>query len=405
MYIASYDDKELVKLGLTLDDAYFLEWLINFKDSNRMLKLPDDLNEEKEHDYYWITYTKVIKDLPLLYLKNNTSINAMLNRLSGKNKSNYNEYPLIRQKVNINLVNKSFVAIRPEVIAKMKGVQYTDGLFDEGIINKLQPKQETKKSLGQLLPNTEKILIELDKLRLPDNRKLFSFTFPTDHKIYTKSMKKFQDALYDLYEGRYLSRHKLADWFIEKNISYITNETIKEINRCKGNWNQIYMVLKCSAKNYLSWFENDRESENKNWLTRDIGSFMFNPINNSSMFYITILKKASKTREVIAESIYNKVPEIYKNYFEELYNSDWDGLAYWTRVYSVHTWYRDNADDLIAENINYKYCLEDEDTFIHSYYDFLNSHLGIKHLKHFGAKCPTWKWFMDEMKEQHGIDE
>jgi hypothetical protein len=123
------------------------------------------------------------------------------------------------------------------------------------------------------------------------------------------------------------------------------------------------------------------------------------------MFLISLIHKASKTREVIAESIYNKIPNLYKNYFEELYDVEWDGLAYWNRIYSVHTWYRDGADDLIAENINYKYWLEDEDKFAHSYFDFINSHLGTKHLAHFGVKCKTWKWFMDEMKEQHGIDE
>ena len=205
MYIASYDDKELFRLGLTLNDAYFLEWFINFKDSNKMIRLPEHLNKDKNHEYYWITYAKVMADLPLLYIKNNNSINNMLNRLSGKDKSNSYEYPLKRQKVNINLINKSYVAIRPEVIAKMKGTQYSNALFD---VADIPVKPETKPSLGALLPNTEKILLELNKLHLPDNRKLFSFTMPTDHKIYTKSMKKFQDALYDLYEGRFNSRHR-----------------------------------------------------------------------------------------------------------------------------------------------------------------------------------------------------
>ena len=314
MYIASYDDKELFRLGLTLNDAYFLEWFINFKDSNKMIRLPEHLNKDKNHEYYWITYAKVMADLPLLYIKNNNSINNMLNRLSGKDKSNSYEYPLKRQKVNINLINKSYVAIRPEVIAKMKGTQYSNALFD---VADIPVKPETKPSLGALLPNTEKILLELNKLHLPDNRKLFSFTMPTDHKIYTKSMKKFQDALYDLYEGRFNSRHKMEEWFLEKNNNYITDETTKEINRCKGNWEQIKMILMCSANNYKSWFDLDRESENKDWLTRDIGSFMFNPINNSSMFYITILRKATKYREVIAENMYNKLPAYISNKFSD----------------------------------------------------------------------------------------
>jgi len=402
MYIASYDDKELVKLGLTLNDAYFLEWFINFKDSNKMLKLSEQLNDDKKHDYYWITYSKVINDLPLLYLKNNTSINAMLNRLSGKNKNNSYLYPLTRQTVNINLTNKTFIAIRPEVIAKMKGVGFTDELGIKNI-----PKQEKKDSICSLSNNTEKILIELDKLRLPDNRKLFSFTIPADHRIHTKSMKHFQDCLYDLYEGRFNSRNKIADWFKKKNHYYLEDEIcIKEIKDCKGNWSQIYMVLQCAANNYVSWFENDRESQNKEWLTRDIGSWMYYGLKQTSMFIVSIKCKATKTREVIAEKTFNNLPPHIQNQFSEFYNNEWDGLTYWNKIYSVYKWYKDNAKNLILENINYSYWLDNGvNEFMQDYYYFINNTIGTKYLKHFGTKCPTWSWFINEKKEEHGIEE
>jgi hypothetical protein len=406
MYFASYDDKEVAKLQLSFNDIYFLEWFINWRISNKMLELPEG-NEHKPDDkhYFWLKYSKIIEDLPALQMHNNVSVSNMLNRLCGKGKVNQNEYPLIRTFANINCRNKAYYATRPEVIAKMKGVQYTDGLFDEELINKIKPtKIEAKKSLGALLPNTEKILIELDKLKLP-NKKLFSFTLPTDHKIYTKSMKKFQDALYDLYEGRFLSRHKMEDWFLEKNNNYITDETTKEINRCKGNWNQISMVLQCSANNYSSWFELDRETENKDWLTRDIGSFMFNPINNSSMFYITILMKASKTREVIAENMYNKLPAYISNKFSDFYNDEWDGLSYWKKIYDVYKWYKDNSEELIQENNNYRYWFQSVNDFMDGYYDFINMLSGTKYLKHFGINNPTWNWFISSKKEEHGIEE
>jgi hypothetical protein len=400
MYIASYDDKELVKLGLTLNDAYFLEWFINFKDSKKMNRLSDNLNKDLEHDYYWITYSKIIDDLPLLYIKNNVSINAMHNRLSGKGKNNYYEYPLIRQKVNIDMINKSFIAIRPEVIAKMKGVGFTDEL---GITN--IPKKEKKDSICSLNPNTEKILLELDKLRLPDNRKLFSFTMPTDHKIHTKSMKRFQDCLYDLYEGRFNSRNKIADWFKEKNKYYLDRTATKEIFDCKGNWSNIFMVIQCAANNYISWFEKDRETENKEWLTRDIGSWMYYSLKQTSMFLVSIKCKATKTREVIAEKTFNNLPSHITNLFSEFYKDEWDGLTYWNKIYSVYKWYKDNAKNLMAENINYKYWLDKGvSDFMQEYYDFINVELGIKYLKHFGTKNPTWNWFVSSKKEEHGID-
>jgi len=404
MYFASYDDKEIARLGLSFNDIYFLEWFINWRQTSKMTELPDEKSSDKENHYYWLTYEKIIADLPALQIHNNTSINNMLNRLCGKGKNNYYEYPLMRQKVNINLINKAYFAIRPEVLAKMKGLEYSNGLFEKKDLVKLQPK-EKKESICKLSPVVESILAELDKLHLSNGKKLFSYTLPTDHKIHTKSMKHFQDALYDLYEGRFLSRYKLKDHFLERNNSYITDETRKEINKCKGNWNQINMTIQCSAKNYMSWWEADRESLDKGWLTRDIGSFMFNSLGNTSMFYITILKKASKTREVIAENTFNRLPTFIQDKFIDFYNDDWDGLAYWNKIYSVYKWYKDNSDDLISENINYKYWLEDIGGFMQGYYNFINMLNVTKYLKHFGTGNPTWNWFINQKKQEHGIEE
>jgi hypothetical protein len=401
MYFASYDDKEIARLGLTLNDAYFLEWFINFKDSEKMNRLSESLNKDKEHDYYWITYSKIIKDLPLLYIKNNTSINNMLNRLCGKGKSNSYSYPLIRQKVNINMVNRSFIAIRPEVIAKMKGIGFTEELGIAKI-----PKIEKKDSICSLSPNVEKILIELDKLKLLDNRKLFSFTLSTDHHIHTKSMKHFQDACYDLYEGRFNSRNPIAEWFLEKNQYYITNFTSKEICACKHDWNQIYNVILCAANNYISWFENDRETVNKEWLTRDIGSWMYFGLKQTSMFMVSIKCKASKTREVVAENTFNRLPDYIQNRFMDFYNDKWDNLTYWNKIYSVYKWYNDNAENLMLSNTNYSYWLDSGiEKFMQGYCDFINERCSPIYLKNFGTKCATWFWFLDTKKDEHGIEE
>jgi hypothetical protein len=402
--IEGFRQDYLLKLHLTHSDAVVLRWLLSYFQSNGIEHIDVQENGKTER-YYWIWYPKVIEDLPTLYITNRVVIGKMLKRICGEGQENENQFPL-KKYTNWDhkkCGNKTYFRFRPNILALMEG----DKMLGFDLPSPKREKKEKKESICSLSPNVEKILIELDKIHLPDNRKLFSFTLPTDHKIHTKSMKHFQDALYDLYEGRFNSRHKMEDWFLEKNNYYISDLTTKEIKDCKGNWNQIYMVLQCSAKNYSSWFDLDRETENKDWLTRDIGSFMFNPMNNSSMFYITILKKASKTREVIAENIYDKVPNTYKDYFEKFYNDEWewDGLAYWTRIYSVHKWYRDNADDLISENNNYRYWLEDENTFAKSYYEFINMLSGTKYLKHFGTKNPTWNYFMNSKKEEHGIEE
>jgi hypothetical protein len=396
--IEGFRQDYLLKLHLLQSDAIVLRWLLSYFQSKDH-KYIDVLENGKMERYYWIWYEKVIEDLPTLYISNRVVIGKMLKRICGEGKENENQYPLKKYTCydHKKKGNKTYFRFRPDILALMETTMNGLGL------DLPNPKQE--KNYGQLNKNVESILTELTKLKLPDNRKLFSFTLPTDHKIYTKSMKRFQDALYDLYEGRFNSRHKLADWFLDKNNCYITDETIKEITGCKNNWDKITRLIRYCSMNYISWFELDRESENKDWLTRDIGSFMFNPINNSSMFYITILRKATKTREVIAENTYNKLPAYISNKFSDFYKDEWDGLAYWNKIYSVYKWYKDNSEELIKENNNYRYWFESVNKFMDGYYDFINMLNGTKYLKHFGTKCPTWNYFMNMKKEEHGIEE
>jgi len=404
--IEGFRQDYLLKLHLTMSDAVVLRWLLTYMQSSNIDYIDvRDNKDEKPKRYYWIWYDKVLSDLPTLYITNKVVIGKMLKRICGEGQFNENQYPL--KKYNNwdhkTKGNKVYFRFRPNILEIMESNNMAG--FDElGLPLPKQEKLKKKDIISSLNPNVEKILLELDRLRLTDGKKLFSFTLPTDHKIHTKSMKHFQDACYDLYEGRFNSRHPLADWFVEKNNYYISNETTKEVNDCKGNWNQISMVLQCAARNYITWFELDRESENKEWLTRDIGSFMYYPIKQTSMFYITIMQKASKTREVIAENTYNRLPTYIQNKFMYFYNDEWDSFAYWNRIYSVYKWYKDNAEDLIEENINYRYWLDGgSNKFMEEYFDFLNN-LGRKYLKHFGTKCQTWDWFISQKKDEHGID-
>jgi len=221
MYFAGYDDKEIARLKLSISDIYFLEWFINYQHSNKMEELPDNYKSDDKH-YYWLKFTKIIHDLPALGIgiKNNTSICKMVNRICGKGKINEHEYPLIKVTHNIHNTNKSYYAIRWEVISKMKGFE------DELGIDKL--KKAKKEPLCSLNINVEKILTEIAKIKIPDGRKLFSYTIPDDHKIKTQGMRKFQQACFDLYDGK-LNFDYVFQGFKDRNKYYITNDTTKKI--------------------------------------------------------------------------------------------------------------------------------------------------------------------------------
>jgi hypothetical protein len=397
--IEGFRQDYLLKLHLLQSDAIVLRWMLSYMQS-KDIKHIDVLENGKEERYYWIFYEKVIEDLPTLYISNKVVIGKMLKRICGEGKENENQYPLKKYTYWDHKVkgNKTYFRFRPDILSLMETTMNGFGL------ELPNPKQE--KSYGSLNPNVERILLELDKLKLPDNRKLFSFTMPTDHKIHTKSMKRFQDCLYDLYEGRFNSRNKIADWFKEKNRYYLDDLIKPYLNCCKNDWNYLYELIIKAANNYISWFEKDRETVNKDWLTRDIGSWMYYSLKQTSMFMVCIKCKATKTREVIAEKTFNNLPSHITNLFQEFYKDEWDGLTYWNKIYSVYKWYKDNAKNLINKNINYSYWLDKGiNNFMQEYYDFINTELGIKYLKHFGTKTPTWNWFIQSKKDEHGIDE
>lgn len=283
----------------------------------------------------------------------------------------------------------------------------TSGFFSsQDLIALNPPKYDKTKILCRLAPNVESILIELNELKINDKKKLFSFTLPTDHNIHTDSMRRFQSSLQDLFLGIFEKNHKINEKFIERNSFYINDRNYKLIKECKNNWDKIKELVIESANHYLTWFEIGKEPQKKDWLTRDIGTYIFDPMNKGSMFLVTMIKDSTSLREVIAEKTFNNLPSNITNLFQEFYKDEWDGLTYWNKIYSVYKWYKDNAKNLMAENINYSYWLDKGiNDFMQEYYDFINVELGIKYLKHFGTKCATWNWFISSKKEEHGIDE
>ena len=56
----------LIELGLNVEDALLLDWLLNWKDGNSMERIVvgDDVA-------YWVNYSKVIEELPILFKKTN----------------------------------------------------------------------------------------------------------------------------------------------------------------------------------------------------------------------------------------------------------------------------------------------------------------------------------------------
>ena len=55
----------LIELGLNTEDALLLDWMLNWKDGNSMERIVVEGNDVA----YWVNYSKVIEELPILFKK------------------------------------------------------------------------------------------------------------------------------------------------------------------------------------------------------------------------------------------------------------------------------------------------------------------------------------------------
>ena len=62
--IFSLQQKALVDLGLNVEEALLLDWILNWKDGTGMKR---EFIEEQQDIGYWVNYETVVKELPILF--------------------------------------------------------------------------------------------------------------------------------------------------------------------------------------------------------------------------------------------------------------------------------------------------------------------------------------------------
>jgi hypothetical protein len=396
--------ERLVQLKLNIVHKMILEWFFDYSSTKQMLELK--IKDHPDIPFYWVYFPKVKDDLPLLPDNSNYKINKYFNELCGIDSDNENKYPLIRAVLPTKNGNKVGFAIRPEIYLWLKG----DNKVMEGLFDGVESNKKSKRNREQkyVLKDTTKQLIEaLSEIKKSDGTNLFSIIKPQDDKHYTQAIKRFQWYLLELYKGRFVENYikQLNPKFTKKYEYYISNKNVQMIKECKDDWKKIGQLIIDSANRYIKWFKSTNEVLNKDKLTKSIVDFIFDPTFGLSMFYICLDKSPTSAKEVIAENTYNKLPGYISNKFSDFYNDEWDGLAYWKKIHDVYKWYKDNSEELIQENNNYRYWFQSVNKFMDGYYDFINMLSRTKYLKHFGINNPTWNWFISSKKEEHGIEE
>jgi hypothetical protein len=303
----------LLKLGLNYNHVEVLRWFLSFTQKCKEMEYVDIEEDGETKRFYWIKYTKVIKDLPLLYIKNNIVIGNLFRKLCGQGKENYYEYPLEKHNTYDSKENRVYFRFRPNIL------EYMETLNMDNLIPGIENNKQRKVNKKQKHPANSKVISIFKKLLdIKENGKdLFTrHELPKDIYDYTNTFKTFQNILYTLYEGRFLSAYNLdtmANWYKIKYDYYLNDKEniIRKIRICKGSWENIEKVLLDAAKNYSKWFKASTEIQDKDKLTRSIINWIYFDHEKISMFYVCLNTSPSSLMRKKCITVFQKNIEKY----------------------------------------------------------------------------------------------
>jgi hypothetical protein len=399
-----FSQEYLVRLNLTTSDAYVLRWFLSFINSGKQLHI--DINGER---YYWIKYSKVISDLPILKIKNNIVIGNLFRKLCGQGKPNEYEYPLEKRNTWDSKTNKVFFRFRPEVLEKMENTTM-NSLFSESPI---QQKQIVKDKNYHKIPynkNVYEIYEKLKTMKENDKRLFVNHITPADDHHYNSTFEHFQNAMLCLYEGRFLTTYnlgKLNDWFRNKFKYYLNEKDIQnKIRECKGSWANIHNLIIEAAKNYSKWFDIDTEQYNKSNLPRSINNWIYSVHNKTSMFYVSLLYPPTSAREADAEKTFRSIRPEYRKIFTSIYKEEWDGFTFWNKISSLIKWYNKYQNNLVGNDSNCIYWFDSGLIgFLNNYKEWLLDFTNNKpFLKNIGIANNTFDLYIKQKIKDHDIE-
>ena len=391
----------LVHLKLTAADAYVLRWFLSFSQSGKQ-----DFIDKEDKRFHWVKYSKVVQDLPILYIKNEIVVGNLFRKLCGQGQPNESEYPL--EKINVwdSKRNKVYFRFKPEILEIMESTRM-DNIFGDP----MNDKPIKDKDYRKIAVNDNALAIWEKAVALSiDEKPVFNHASPVDDHHYTKVYGHFQDMMLALYEGKFLTQYPLSQidpWFKEKYKYYLKEDTIiSGIRNCKGNWKETTYLIEQAIKTYALWFNVTSEQQDKTKLPRNINTFMYDAFNKISMFYVCLVEGPTSQREAQAEKTYDTIKPEYRKIFTSLYQDSWDGFTYWNKIRGVIKWYETNAKEMMGKDSNCIYWLNGGvKEFLNDYRTWILDLTDDQpHLNNFGIKNKTWNWYTSEKAKQHQIE-
>lgn len=176
--IFSLQQSSLVELGLNVEEALLLDWILNWKDGTGMKR---EFIEEQQDIGYWINYETVVKELPILFKQPTDDMDEKaLKKLLRNNKDKVGRmlkgdlskvltpHKMVYRGEKSKLGSMIFVVINREAIDMLKNKEAStfaeveasknlENLIDDNIIHESEEKYTTN-----LIENEENISSECE---------------------------------------------------------------------------------------------------------------------------------------------------------------------------------------------------------------------------------------------------
>lgn len=176
--IFSLQQSSLVELGLNVEEALLLDWILNWKDGTGMKR---EFIEEQQDIGYWINYETVVKELPILFKQPTDDMDEKaLKKLLRNNKDKVGRmlkgnlskvltpHKMVYRGEKSKLGSMIFVVINREAIdmlknkeaptfAEVEASKNLENLIDDNIIHENEEKYTTN-----LIENEENISSECE---------------------------------------------------------------------------------------------------------------------------------------------------------------------------------------------------------------------------------------------------
>lgn len=299
-----FDQRHALQYGLNDTQAAVLRWFANFYLSGNQEK-----KDYKGKVYYWVLYSKVAEDLPLCHL-HPAYIGILFRKFTS------GPTPILEKyRTSVNGKPRIYYRFIDGVYSFLLGYQ-----MPKLIESTSEPS--SKKKYRTLHPEVITILDELNDIETigkdEETKTLFSFTKKAYENGESKFeyMKKFNQYCLDLYDGKF-TRHKYpwTDDFLAKNAWCINEEKNQaRIRACKGNWDKVKRVIISAAIHYERWFHEESGHSTFARKNTNIGSWMYDSFNGTSLFYACIQNVVPIAKDImqtkIADELVNELPDV-----------------------------------------------------------------------------------------------